>query len=44
MSKSIEWMTSAMARVKMNDPKVPKPKMELPITTTDVLIVEKPTS
>jgi hypothetical protein len=33
-------MTTAMARVKMNDPKAPKPTLELPLMTTDVHSVE----
>ncbi|CAF3424141.1 unnamed protein product [Rotaria sp. Silwood1] len=44
MKVSLEWMMDAMARVKMNDPKYPRPKLDSPYTENNISFANQPTT
>ena len=44
MSKSIEWMMNAITRVKMNDPKEPRPSFEQPSLRQDISFANQATT
>lgn len=44
MTTSLKWMMDAIARVKMNDPKEPKPTFESHLLRHDTSFANQPTT